>query len=264
MSLSELRQYASSILDEMVNSPTARTSRSAFKESIVDRIEKATGSSIKPGRNMFWGLPVDIDDQSPEENGGLYVTPVDADAAQELLKKLRAAGLKTKWDRPTKSIHISEDRQFVESNEAAKEFLHQISVSGDAQLKALQKYAEQAEESPATRAHSRRVVESIRDVEQRAKQLVVWVDGALGEAVTEDQGSDSFDRLYKSIEDAETKIAAAQKAFVEQLRKSPPSARDPELGKKVRTALNEVSKVLETMWRTRTELDELGLKNAKF
>lgn len=63
---------------------------------LVSKLSKLLIAPLKPGRNNTKsGLPFDVDDQNPDE-GGLSITAVDRDAATDLVKELRRAGLKAK------------------------------------------------------------------------------------------------------------------------------------------------------------------------
>ena len=62
-------------------------------KQLIDNIETWSGETIKVGRNVLKGFPVDID-----ESDGTYLdmTAVDRDAAAGLAKELRSVGFKVK------------------------------------------------------------------------------------------------------------------------------------------------------------------------
>lgn len=65
--------------------------------AFLSRFEKIVGA-IKPGRNNLFGkYPVNIPDQSPDE-GGLFMSAVDRDAAKDAVRELKAKGFKVSWD----------------------------------------------------------------------------------------------------------------------------------------------------------------------
>lgn len=73
--------------------------------TVLDRLEKLTRKTIKGGRNVLFGFPVDIDDrQDPAE--GLTMQAVDRDAAVGLAKELRRKGIKAKLIRRSNEIFI--------------------------------------------------------------------------------------------------------------------------------------------------------------
>ena len=84
-----------------------------IRESVLSKLEKDFGK-IKPGRNSLGGLPVDIDDQNPEEDG-LVVEPVDRDALNDLKSVLRRKGYKVKVVK-NKYLNIKEDHAGLNEN----------------------------------------------------------------------------------------------------------------------------------------------------
>lgn len=72
---------------------------------VLSRLEAATRTRLKPGRNNILGYPVDL----PDQQGGdlLYFHPIDADAAKGLIDELRALRFKVRFDKSDKSIVLT-------------------------------------------------------------------------------------------------------------------------------------------------------------
>lgn len=77
-------------------------SRRGVACGLVEKLESAIGAPLRPGRNVWYGYPIDIDDQSPE--GGLAVDAVDRDAASGLMKELRRRGFKVRRNTNTQLL----------------------------------------------------------------------------------------------------------------------------------------------------------------
>ena len=63
--------------------------------ALIDKLEKFAGKTVKPGRVVIKGFPVDIDDG---DGSFISMDAVDSDAAKGLMKVLRAAKFKVKRD----------------------------------------------------------------------------------------------------------------------------------------------------------------------
>lgn len=76
-------------------------------ETLVERLEAASGTKLKVGRNHLFGrYPVDIEDQQDTDQV-ISVRPVDKDVATDLLKLLRQKGFKVSFDKKRQEIDIS-------------------------------------------------------------------------------------------------------------------------------------------------------------
>lgn len=90
--------------------------KKSIKESVLDKLEAATGQQITPGRNVLWGQPVDIDDDDPSM--GLSMTAVDRDARDELVNQFRRSGFKCKVVGKGLDLLIQESKKSLRENAA--------------------------------------------------------------------------------------------------------------------------------------------------
>lgn len=87
------------IVREAVKAKLAR-----FDEGLINDLEKSSGVPVRPGRNVLWGYPVDIDDGDVTQ--GVDMRAVDRDASVGLLKRLRQSGFKARFDKGTGTISV--------------------------------------------------------------------------------------------------------------------------------------------------------------
>lgn len=79
------RNLAEGMIDRLLNEGSA-----------IDALERFTGGTILPGRNVIKGYPVDIDDS---DGSYVYMRAVDKDAATGLVKLLRQGGVRASADK---------------------------------------------------------------------------------------------------------------------------------------------------------------------
>lgn len=77
---------------------------SRLDEGLINDLEKSSGVAVRPGRNVLWGYPVDIEDGDATQ--GIDMRAVDRDASVGLLKRLRQSGFKARFDKATGTIGV--------------------------------------------------------------------------------------------------------------------------------------------------------------
>lgn len=116
--------YESEEFDEVAESIEVVT------EGFVERIEKLIGGDIKMGRNSIAGLPFDI---TEGESDYIALTAVDADAANDLANKLKAAKFKVtrhgKVDMIVEALLLAEGTMVDELGVVLDEVAKKITVN---------------------------------------------------------------------------------------------------------------------------------------